>query len=147
MYTILALARTQTIHAIQHERVLYKSFQYIGRCGAFPLPVLEHVAKNDVNISRGEHKIHHNISSAYIQHTLQDTYDTNDDWCVLVCIALPRSTFLTRSLTVYVRACESVEQIGHHFRRMFYHFHVLKTALLSIPIAPHTYFGHFGFSS
>lgn len=60
-------------------RTLRKLPQYIGRCGAFPLPAFEHVAKNDVNISRGEHKIHHNISSAHTQ-THTNTLSTHTDY-------------------------------------------------------------------
>lgn len=76
--------------------------------------------KNDVNISRGTHKIHH----IYPVH-IRDTYDTNDDWCVLLCTSLPRSLSCTHTVVV------GVEQIGYNFQRMFYHFHVLKTTLFA----------------
>lgn len=98
-------AHNNTENTLRYNTDVYftkASSTYRGRCRAFPLPVLEHVAKNDVNISRGEHKIHHNNIQCMYVHRTQDTYDTNDDWCVLVCttLSLPPSLspFLTRSL-------------------------------------------------
>lgn len=94
-------AHNNTENTLRYNTNVYftkASSTYRGRCRAFPLPVLEHVAKNDVNISRGEHKIHHNnIQCMYVQCT-QDTYDTNDDWCVLVCTTLSPSPSLHFSL-------------------------------------------------